>query len=75
MSLQSLLVEVAYSHTQDDLDMVDVLAQSRATAEAEVRHRWRFSRWTDLRDVTIQSVVAHERSSGSALGHSAEVGQ
>jgi len=75
MPLRTFLVEVQYDRLQSDIDLLDVVAPSRDAAEAEVRNHWRFSRWTDLRNVTIQSVVAHERSGGSAPGHSAEVGQ
>jgi hypothetical protein len=73
MPLQNFLVEVQYDHTQSDLDLIDVVAPSRDAAVAEVRNRWRFSRWTDLRDVTIQSVIAHERSGGSSFGNWREV--
>ena len=54
---------------------MEVRARSRRAAEAEVRNRWRFSRWTELRDVTIQGVVAHERSRGPFLGSLVEVVQ
>ncbi len=75
MELQYYVVEIAYSHTQDDLDMVEVTARSREAAEAEVRNRWRFSRWTELRDVTIQAIVAHERTRGPYLSDLVEVSQ
>jgi len=75
VELQNYIVEIAYSHTQEDLDLVEVRARSRRAAEAEVRNRWRFSRWTELRDVTIQGVVAHERSRGPFLGSLVEVVQ
>ncbi len=75
MELQNYIVEIAYSHTQDDLDLVEVRARSRQAAEAEVRNSWRFSRWTELRDVTIQGIVAHERARGSFFSDPAEVSQ
>ncbi len=75
MELQNYVVEIAYSHTQDDLDLVEVTARSRQAAEAEVRNRWRLSRWSELRDVTIQAIVAHERARGPHLSDLVEVSQ
>jgi hypothetical protein len=57
--LSSYIVEIAFVHTQDEIDWREVqAARSRAEAEAIARTLFRREAWGQYRDPVILSVTA-----------------
>jgi hypothetical protein len=58
--MPAYIAEVAYVHSQDEIDWLDVDAETRAEASVAAETQFRRRAWLTLHDPQIVSVTVHE---------------